>query len=82
MQDLTNVDCSCKPDADQITGGRYRRKRQPMSTETRERIRARLLAFYSNPDNRSAAVKRMASQAVRDRISEGTRVGLAKRVQP
>ena len=82
MQDVANTDSNCKPGADKITGGRYRRKRAPMTPETRERIRARLLAFYADPDNRSAAVKRMASPAVRDRISEGTRAGLAKRVQP
>ena len=62
-----------------MSTGKYRRKRTPMTPETRERIRARLHAFYADPDNRRAAEKRMASQAVRDRISERTRAALAKR---
>lgn len=82
MQDVHSASPNCKPSAEIGTSGRYRRKRQPMTPETRERIRARLLAFYADPDNRRAETKRMASQAVRDRISEATRAGLAKRGHP
>jgi hypothetical protein len=57
---------------------RYRRKRQPMTAETRERIRAKLAAHYADPANREAAQKRMRRPGIRERIAERTAAALAR----
>jgi hypothetical protein len=57
---------------------RYRRKRQPMSLETRERIRAKLRAHYQDPVNVEAARKRMRRPGISERIAARTAEALAR----
>ena len=56
---------------------RYSRKRSPATAETKERIRAALVAHYATPEARVEAVKRMARPETRRKISERVLVALA-----
>lgn len=56
---------------------RYRRKRAPATAETKERIRAALVAHYAAPEARAEAVKRMARLETRQKISERVSAALA-----
>ena len=56
---------------------RYRRKRAPATAETKERIRAALVAHYATPEARLEAVKRMARPETRQKISKRVSAALA-----